>query len=134
MSRPTLRTEKLDMETVSLIKALCAEYGIMRSIYYEHSELGAPGEGQLSYMSLLAAMGGGNVTPEQDGRIARSVSQVRAALRASGRLPLRKQVLSQLTAALAAWEEDPDVFVPGELSALRRIASRAVGRIDKKRT
>ena len=134
MSRPTLRTEKLDMETVSLIKALCAEYGIMRSIYYEHSELGAPGEGRLSYMSLLAAMGGGNVTPEQDGRIARSVSQVRAALRAGGRLPLRKQVLSQLTPALSAWEEDPDVFAPGELSALRRIASRAAGRIGKKHT
>ena len=130
MSRPIVRTEKLDMETVVLIKELCAEFGIMRSTYYEHSHLGAPGGGQLSYMALLAAMGGGNVTPEQDGRITRSISQVRVALRNAGRLPLRKQVLSQLTAALTAWEEDPDVFAPGELSTLRRIAGRAAGRIS----
>lgn len=127
MSRTTIRTEKLDLETVGLIKSLCAEFGIMRSIYYEHSDLGAPGDGQISYMGLLAAMNGGTVTPEQDARIARSVAQVRAALRKGGWEPLR-ELPAKLKAALAAWEEDPGVFAPGELSTLRRIIRRAAGR------
>lgn len=132
MSRPTTRTEKLDMETVSLIKGLCAEFGILRSTYYEHSELNAPGEGQLSYMALLAAMNGGSVTPEQEARVARSVAQVRQALRKAGRAPVVKALPAQLKAALAAYEDDPDVFAPGELTTIRRILARATSRLPKK--
>ena len=131
MSRPTTRTEKLDMETVSLIKGLCAEFGILRSTYYEHSELNAPGEGQISYMGLLAAMNGGGVTPRQDARIARSLGQVRQALRKAGRLPVAKELPAQLKVALAAYEDDPDVFAPGELTTIRRILGRAVQRLPK---
>ena len=130
MSRPTTRTEKLDMETVSLIKGLCAEFGILRSIYYEHSELNAPGEGQISYMGLLAAMNGGSITPRQDARIARSVAQVRQALRKAGRAPLAKELSAQFKVALAAYEDDPDVFARGELTAIRRVLKLAMERLN----
>ena len=129
MSRPTTRTEKLDMETVGLVKGLCAEFGILRSVYYEYSNIGAPGKGPLSYMSFLAAMNGGGVTPEQDARLAHSVPQVRAALRKAGREPLGRLLLAQLKAALAAYEDDPEVFAPGELTTIRRVLGRAVERI-----
>lgn len=132
MSRPTTRTEKLDMETVSLIKGLCAEFGILRSTYYEHSELNAPGEGQISYMGLLAAMNGGTVSPRQEARIARSIAQVRQALRKAGRLPIAKEMPAQLKAALAAYEEDPSVFGPGELTTIRRVLNLAAARLPKK--
>lgn len=131
MSRPTMRTEQLDMETVGLVKGLCAELGILRSVYYEHSNIGAPGEGALSYMGFLAAMNGGVVTPEQEARIARSVSQVRAALRKAGREPLAKMLPAQLKAALAAYEDDPEVFAPGELSTLKRVLGLAYGRVSR---
>lgn len=131
MSRPTMRTEQLDMETVGLVKGLCAEFGILRSVYYEHSNIGAPGEGALSYMGFLAAMNGGVVTPEQEARIARSVSQVRAALRKAGREPLAKMLPAQLKAALAAYEDDPEVFAPGELSTLKRVLGLAYGRVSR---
>lgn len=131
MSRPTTRTETLDMETVSFIKGLCAEFGILRSTYYDHSALNAPGEGQLSYMGLLAAMNGGSVTPEQEGCVARSVAHVRQALRKAGRAPVAKALPAQLKAALAAYEDDPDVFAPGELTTLRRILANAVSRAGR---
>ena len=129
MSRPTMRTEQLDMETVGLVKGLCAEFGILRSVYYEYSNIGAPGEGALSYMGFLAAMNGGVVTPEQEARIARSVPQVRAALRKAGREPQVEALPAQLQAALDAYEEDPDIFARGDLSTLRRILRLAVARI-----
>lgn len=131
MSRPTIRTEHLDMETVGMVKSLCAEFGILRSIYYEHSNIGAPGDGALSYMTFLRAMNGGTVSPEQDARVARSVAQVRAALRKDGRDALAKQLPAQLKAALAAYEDDPGVFAPGELSTLRRVLGLAFGRVSR---
>jgi hypothetical protein len=131
MSRPAIRTEQLDMETVGLVKGLCAEFGILRSVYYEHSNLGSPGDGALSYMGFLAAMNGGVVTPEQEARVARSVAQVRAALRKAGREPLGKLLTAQLKATLAAYEDDPGVFAAGELSTLRRVLGRAWARISK---
>lgn len=131
MSRPTTRTEKLDMETISLIKGLCAEFGILRSTYYEHSELNAPGEGQISYMGLLAAMNGGTVTPRQEARVARSLGQVRQALRKAGRLPVVKALPAQLKSVLAEYENDPDVFAPGELTTIRRILKLATSRLLK---
>ena len=132
MTRPTIRTEQLDRETVALINMICAEYGIQRSIYYEHSDLNLPGEGQISYMGLLAAMNGGTVTPEQEARIARSLAQVRQSFRREGRVPLARELPATLKAALLAYETDPDVFARGELSSLRRIIRRAAGRLPKK--
>lgn len=129
MSRPLIRTEQLDMETVSLVKGLCTEYGVLRSIYYEHSNMGAPGPGALSYMGFLRAMNGGVVTPEQEANVARSVAQVRTALRKAGHEPVGKLLQAQLKAALAAHAVDPDVFAPGELTILRRILGRANKRI-----
>lgn len=126
-----MRTEQLDMETVGMVKSLCAEFGILRSVYYEHSNIGAPGEGALSYMGFLAAMNGGAVTPEQEARVARSVAQVRAALRKAGREPLAKMLPAQLKATFAAYEDDPDVFAPGELSTLRRVLGLAFGRVSR---
>ncbi len=131
MSRPTMRTEQLDMETVGLVKGLCAEFGVLRSVYYEHSNIGAPGDGALSYMGFLAAMNGGNVTPEQEARIARSVAQVRAALRKAGREPLHKELSGRLKTIMAAYEHDPEVFAPGELSTLRRVLGLAWGRVSR---
>jgi hypothetical protein len=131
MSRPVIRTEQLDMETVGLVKGLCAEFGIMRSVYFEHSVMNAPGEGQLSYMGFLAAMNGGPVTPEQEARVARSVAQVRAALRKAGREPLHKELPGRLKAVMAAYEDDPEVFAPGELSTLRRVIGLAWGRVSR---
>jgi len=119
------------METVGLVKGLCAEFGVLLSVYYEHSNIGAPGDGALSYMGFLAAMNGGAVTPEQEARIARSVAQVRAALRKSGRESLAKMLPAQLKAVLAAYEDDPEVFAPGELSTLRRVLRRAYARLPK---
>ena len=132
MSRPTMRTEQLDMETVGLVKGLCAEFGVLRSVYYEHSNMGAPGDGALSYMGFLAAMNGGVVSPEQEARIARSVAQVRAALRKAGREPLGRELVARLKAVMAAYEHDPEVFAPGELSTLRRVVGLAFGRLPKK--
>jgi hypothetical protein len=132
MSRTAVRTETLDLETISMIKSLCAEFGIMRSIYYEHSDLGAPGDGQISYMGLLAAMNGGAVSPEQDARIARSVAQVRSALRKAGRAPLAKELPALLKALLAAYEDDPEIFGRKELSILKYTIRRAGGRLPKK--
>ena len=129
MSRPITRTEKLDRETISFIKGLCAEFGILRSTYYEHSDLGSPGAGQISYMGFLAAVGGGPVTPEQEARIDRSMGQVRQALRKAGRAPLIKELPAQLKAALIAFEEDPDVFESWELTVLRGILARATARL-----
>lgn len=120
------------METISLIKGLCAEFGILRSTYYEHSELNAPGEGQLSYMGLLAAMNGGTVSPRQEARIARSVAQVRQSLRRAGHAPVSKETVTQLKAVLAEYEDNPDVFAPGELTTIRRILARATSRLPKK--
>jgi hypothetical protein len=100
-------------------------------VYYEHSNIGAPGDGALSYMGFLAAMNGGVVTPEQEARVARSVAQVRAALRKAGRDPLGKLLTAQLKATLAAYEDDPGVFAAGELSTLRRVLGRAWERISK---
>ena len=131
MSRPAIRTEQLDMETVGLVKGLCAEFGVLRSVYYEHSEIGAPGDGALSYMGFLAAMNGGPVTPEQEARIARSVAQVRAALRKAGREPLRKELPRRLNTIMAAYEHDPGVFAAGELSTLRRVIGLAWGRVSR---
>ena len=119
------------METVGLVKGLCAEFGILRSVYYEHSNIGAPGDGALSYMGFLAAMNGGPVSPEQEARIARSVPQVRAALRKAGREPLAKMLPAQLKAALSAYEDDPEVFAPGELSTLRRVLGLAYARVSR---
>lgn len=130
MSRPTTRTEKLDMETVSLIKGLCAEFGILRSTYYERSDLNAPGEGQISYTGLLAAMNGGGVTPRQEARVARSLGQVRQALRKAGRLPIAKALPAQLKSALAEYENDPDVFAPGELGTIRRVLNLVMERLN----
>ena len=131
MSRPTIRTEMLDMETVGMVKSLCAEFGILRSIYYEHSNMGAPGEGTLSYMAFLRAMNGGSVTPEQEARIARSVAQVRSALRKAGLDSLTRLMPAQLKAVLAAYEENPDVFAPGELTTLRRVLGLAYWRVSR---
>lgn len=127
------RTEQLDMETVTSIKHLCADYHMRLSHYFEHSNLNAPEEGCLSYMGFLAAMNGGEVTPEQEARVARSLAMVRQSLRKAGRAPVMREVLDNLKQVAKHYEDDPDIFAPGELTTLRRIAARALGRAKKAR-
>lgn len=122
------RTEQLDMETVTDIKHLCSDYHMRLSHYFERSNLNAPEEGCLSYMGFLAAMNGGDVTPEQEARVARSLAMVRQSLRAAKRLPVMREVLDNLKQVAKAFEDDPDVFATGELTTLRRIAVRALER------
>jgi len=129
--KPKTRTEKLDMETVTDIKHLCADYHMRLSHYFERSNLNAPEEGCLSYMGFLAAMNGGDVTPEQEARIARSLAMVRQALRKEGRAPVMREVLENLKQVAKAYEDDPETFAPGELTTLRRIAARALKRAGK---
>mgnify|MGYP003423692518 CR=1 FL=1 len=131
--KPKTRTERLDMETVGAIRRLCADYGLRLSGYYDVSGLNDPGEGRLAYMAFLAAMSGGEVTPETEARVARSLAVARQALRRAGRLPVMREVLANLRAVAEAYEESPEVFAAGELTTLRRVAARAAKRAAKKR-
>lgn len=131
MSRPKIRTENLDMETVVSIKRLCADYGMRLSHYYDHSNLNAPQDGHLSYLAFLAAVAGGTVTPEQEARVARSLGVVRSALRKLKRQPVMQELRAGLTTVAAVYEEDPAVFAPGELRTLRRVIGRALKRCAK---
>lgn len=119
------RTEKVDMETITLIKLLCSDYGMRLSHYYDHSGLNAPGDGRLSYMAFLAAMAGGDVTPDQESRISRSLAQVRQSLRKVGKLPLMKELIMLMKKAAERYEDDPDTFDRGDISTLLLILRKA---------
>jgi len=129
--RPKTRTERLDHETMSVIRRLCDDYALKLSGYYDRSELNAPGDGRISYMGFLAAMAGAAVSPAQESRIARSLSQVRQALKKAKTKPVARSVIDDMREAFAAYEENPDVFEAGELSTLARIARRARDRARK---
>lgn len=129
--RPKTRTERLDHETIGAIRRLCSDYSMKLSGYYDRSELNAPGDGRISYMGFLAVMAGGETAPAQEARIARSLSQVRQALKRAKVKPVARAVLDDLREAMTAYEKDPDVFAPSELSTIQRIARRARERARK---
>ena len=118
------RTEKLDMETTGSIRILSREYGMKLSGYYDRSQLNAPGDGRLSYMAFLAAMAGGDVHPDQEARVARSLAIVRQSLRASKVEPVVKGLAKRL-AALASKPGAVYAFDAGALAEIRRKIAKA---------
>lgn len=126
------RTERLDMETVGSIKQLSADYGLLLSGYYDHSGLNAPGDGRMSYMAFLAAMGGGEVTPQQEARVARSLMQARQSLRKAGRAPIMKELLTDLAKIAKAYQDDPDILPRADLRGMLRVVAKAKARAKLK--
>lgn len=124
MPRPLTRDTYLAMETRTMIKLLCKDFGIPVTRFFELSDLNSPrSPAPVSYGTFGNVMAGAPLTEEQEAAIARSVATVRQELRRLGMEPLVKAMPKQLSALLNTHFDDgaDGVFTAQELSDLRRI-------------